>query len=434
MLSVSPGEQGARTRTTTKRGNGGGPVENLDAFPGGRQQLGPLLENIYLSVAEPERWQQSLHMLVELTRSRSARLLVMDAAAQVVRHSLKVNIDDSAHRDYVNHFVNTCPWRPELQQKTPGRLYSTYLDFSCRQPHYYRTEFYNDWARELDIHHGVCGTVDRRDGETVQLLIQRTRGQGPYMERETAAINSVLPHFRRALYLGRRIAAERVQSQAVTKAAESSRLPFFLIGEDGCVCYGSPAAERMLRDGWLPAPRRGRLRCFVDGDGARLRRLVGDCLRTAQGGGWSAGGSLLLHRPDGRWLHAMVTPVHPEMEPVSLFPMNRSFVAVFLHDPQTSVSLDLVRIAELYGLTDAEARVAGAVANGDSLEKLAASTGVSIHTVRSQLKAVFRKTGTRRQAALARLLLTSPGCHAEIGNPTGGRNSEDKPGRILQMR
>jgi len=58
----------------------------------------------------------------------------------------------------------------------------------------------------------------------------------------------------------------------------------------------------------------------------------------------------------------------------------------------------------LFDLTPAEARLAREVAVGASMETAAATLGLSIETVRTYLKRVMAKTGTRRQAELAVLL------------------------------
>lgn len=60
--------------------------------------------------------------------------------------------------------------------------------------------------------------------------------------------------------------------------------------------------------------------------------------------------------------------------------------------------------APLWRLTPAEARLARRLAEGRSLKEAAAEFGVSINTVRMQLRNVFAKTGTRRQADLVRLM------------------------------
>lgn len=161
-----------------------------------------MIESIYTTVTDQGAWHTFLRELVACSKSRSARLLVMNPEATRVISSIKVNIDDNYHRQYVDHYVNTCPWRPELQRKTPGRLYSTYLHFSCRQPQFCRSEFFNDWARPQDIHHGVCGTIFRNSSHSVQLLVQRTRDQGHYNEAQTAFFNDLIPHLQHSFLLG----------------------------------------------------------------------------------------------------------------------------------------------------------------------------------------------------------------------------------------
>lgn len=62
------------------------------------------------------------------------------------------------------------------------------------------------------------------------------------------------------------------------------------------------------------------------------------------------------------------------------------------------------RLAATFGLTAAEERLCLALKEGRTLREVAERYAVSIHTVRSQLQAVFHKTGTHRQSQLLRLL------------------------------
>lgn len=63
-----------------------------------------------------------------------------------------------------------------------------------------------------------------------------------------------------------------------------------------------------------------------------------------------------------------------------------------------------LRLAALYALTAAEARVAVGIGRGLSPKEIAVAHGTSWHTVRAQLRLVFAKTDTRTQSALARLV------------------------------
>jgi DNA-binding CsgD family transcriptional regulator len=62
---------------------------------------------------------------------------------------------------------------------------------------------------------------------------------------------------------------------------------------------------------------------------------------------------------------------------------------------------------QAFQLTPAEARVAVYLASGAALKDYAEEFGVTYNTVRAQLRAIFEKTDTHRQAELVRLLQTS---------------------------
>jgi DNA-binding CsgD family transcriptional regulator len=69
---------------------------------------------------------------------------------------------------------------------------------------------------------------------------------------------------------------------------------------------------------------------------------------------------------------------------------------------------DAALIRALFDLSASEARVARGIASGHTIAQIAASSGVTRETVRSQVKAVLAKTGTTRQAVLAALLAGLP--------------------------
>ncbi|APG15977.1 DNA-binding CsgD family transcriptional regulator [Bradyrhizobium huanghuaihaiense] len=61
-------------------------------------------------------------------------------------------------------------------------------------------------------------------------------------------------------------------------------------------------------------------------------------------------------------------------------------------------------VMEIFGLTPAQARLASLLVEGKSLEEIAFYMNISSGTARNHLKAVFLRTGTRRQAELVSLL------------------------------
>ena len=66
---------------------------------------------------------------------------------------------------------------------------------------------------------------------------------------------------------------------------------------------------------------------------------------------------------------------------------------------------DEIVLGSRFKLTPAEARIAIGIARGKPLADIADIHGITVQTARTQLKSVFFKTRTNRQAQLAVLLM-----------------------------
>ena len=71
-------------------------------------------------------------------------------------------------------------------------------------------------------------------------------------------------------------------------------------------------------------------------------------------------------------------------------------------------------VQSLFDLTAAEARVARQLTKGQTVEEIAAEGGVSLNTVRTQVRGVLEKTGSRRQVEAIALLggIAGPRCQS----------------------
>lgn len=75
------------------------------------------------------------------------------------------------------------------------------------------------------------------------------------------------------------------------------------------------------------------------------------------------------------------------------------------------------QLIALFGLSAGEARLARALCHGQSLEEYATEQGLKLSTVKTQLRSVFAKTVTERQASLIRLLSGIPVVRDETLKP-----------------
>lgn len=83
-------------------------------------------------------------------------------------------------------------------------------------------------------------------------------------------------------------------------------------------------------------------------------------------------------------------------------------VGLFVTDPQWRSSDAAQAVAQLYGLSPAETRLALALVRGLRLDEIAEEFGLSRNTVSYTLKNLFRKTETDRQADLISLFISNP--------------------------
>ena len=83
-------------------------------------------------------------------------------------------------------------------------------------------------------------------------------------------------------------------------------------------------------------------------------------------------------------------------------------VGLFVTDPEWRPSDAAQAVAQLYGLSPAETRLALALVRGLRLDEIADEFGLSRNTVSYTLKNLFRKTETDRQADLISLFMSNP--------------------------
>jgi DNA-binding CsgD family transcriptional regulator len=105
-------------------------------------------------------------------------------------------------------------------------------------------------------------------------------------------------------------------------------------------------------------------------------------------------------RPDRRPLVLRVLP----LAEAARSPFLGASALLTITDLEAERRPDPTLLAQVFGLTAAEARLAAFLAAGASLEEAANALGIAVGTARSQIKAVFAKTGTGRQGALVALL------------------------------
>ncbi len=83
-------------------------------------------------------------------------------------------------------------------------------------------------------------------------------------------------------------------------------------------------------------------------------------------------------------------------------------VAIFMDNGGGFFNISEDTLKSVYELTQSEAELLLRMVHGETLAEISEARNVTLHTVRAQLKSVFAKTDTNRQASLIKKVLTGP--------------------------
>ncbi|MBX9777920.1 MAG: LuxR C-terminal-related transcriptional regulator [Xanthobacteraceae bacterium] len=235
----------------------------------------------------------------------------------------------------------------------------------------------------------------------------RAKSKGEYESRELKLLERAIPHLQRMMQILLRLDA--LEARQATDEALWDRLPFgvFILDDTGRILWGNRMGESILTENDGLASRGDQLFASASDQNTALHRLIGEAALTRTGRGLSAGGALALSRPSARQPLAVLVAPFAAAQVAQLMPGRHSAVVVMVSDPAAKPQAAPQLLSALYGLTRREAALVSLLLEGLDLRDAAERLGLAMNTVRTHLRAVFHKTGTRRQSELIGLLSRS---------------------------
>jgi DNA-binding CsgD family transcriptional regulator len=230
--------------------------------------------------------------------------------------------------------------------------------------------------------------------------ICRSERQGPFEAGEMRLLSRLYPHMRRSLLLGFRLDAYKALQRAEFHALDRLSLGIVLIDRSARVLFVNAAARAMTADGGPLRLRDSVLAAISQAGARRLGEIVGAAVRGAPIATMS-----LVHPQDGRLFTLMAASVRSrDLDRFGALGMRDAAAMLAIHDPARPIDIPAEWIMDAYSLTLAEARVALSAASGATIPETAHRLNVSPNTVKTHLRKILAKTGTSRQAELARLM------------------------------
>ncbi|MCD2176114.1 helix-turn-helix transcriptional regulator [Rhizobium sp. C4] len=216
---------------------------------------------------------------------------------------------------------------------------------------------------------------------------------GPFSPHALMRMNKIKSDLARAGFLAARLGLK--QAQSMTEGLEAIGLAGAVIGDNGQVI----TANRQFADLSPRIRTASRNRLFFEDVSARS--AYESALELVQAGKTAPVQSIpIAAKSDDPALVIQIIPVRRAARDI----FNRSCALVVVTPVVGVGPPDLRVICGLFDLTGAEAVVAQKLTAGFSVDEISAALRISKDTVRTHIKALFRKTGVNRQVQLVRLL------------------------------
>ena len=363
------------------------------------KELMDVLGEMYETLLREDRWPEVLTHIAELFEATDAAFLEWNDDFSGVRYfvsSRRAHTEESEVL-FRNHYALLDP-AAKLGREAPVGAAANCVDVF--KPEFVaKDEYYQGFLLPQDLRYRIATKVRGGPDSAAFLFLYRRESEGPFGVEHMRLLSHFDPHLRRLAQLHAELRRLKSDKAEVADILDRQSTAFATVDRHGRIRTINRPASRlvMAQDGLALS---GGLLEAVDASAKRkLRVVVGLACAPAPA---AQPGSVWLPRPDGK------PPLVCVVTPGKIGADRPVYAILAIADPLTSPPMTGRHLMDLYGLTSAEARLACDLAEGKSVEAIAAQHNVAISTVRTQLSATLKKCDVERQVDLVRLLCRLP--------------------------
>lgn len=219
------------------------------------------------------------------------------------------------------------------------------------------------------------------------LGINRAKSAGAFDDDAVARLKDNAIAVRRVLAVRGEIAAHRRDATLARSVLDIVGLAAIAVRHDGRILYANQAGETILRRADGLCSRKGQITGITETLTRRLALVLGKATASFQ----PETAAFAIEREGG------LAPYHLTVTPLVSGQRGMSAL-LLLRDPDAKDASLAQRLRGLFRLSPAEAELAIALAQGETLSEIAARRLAAESTVRTQVKTIAAKMGCHRQA------------------------------------
>lgn len=364
-----------------------------------------LIDLLYESVVNPGQWQTFIESLAKTLKAKSALIRLLDPIRPQATFTAAHNFEPAFLDAYSQHFIHIDPVLDALRESPQNTILTSHkvLDYTKLA----RTEYFNDYLRPQDNHYLIGGLLTNRSGQLLFLGAQRSRREEPFDDLDVSLLQGLVPHLQRAVSMWSRLAGAELNQQLSESVLQRLGLGLVALDANGRVSIVNTMAEEILSEDKGITLLNDRLRANRSTDNRALKAMIDAALNENVADKTANNQAIVVRGDTGQSLYVMaVQPDSVLAEKIGPFNSHPLLLMLGELDRQPKLNADLLR--RLFGLTNAEARLAIALAQGQGLSDYCDRVQISKHTGRAQLKSIFRKMDIQSQGQLIAKIVQGP--------------------------
>jgi DNA-binding CsgD family transcriptional regulator/PAS domain-containing protein len=352
------------------------------------------------AAVDPAAWPAALEAVAGALGAVGAAYILSDNSTGRVEWASFVGPSADRKADYIDHYAGLDPYRPRLDAAPIRqwlRLSECLPDTVLR-----RSEWYNDFVVRAGVGDILGVRLFASPARTVIFGIHRGLYQRRFDPMPARQFDPLVEALAKSARLHTELRDLGWKSAVALQALDRLAAGVIVTDGEGRVFEMNSAAECIVQRADGLKLGQGKLAAVRGGDDDKLASFIATAAAPEARAG-SIGRMLVGRRGTGRRAYALV--VAPLGTASAVF--DRPLAMILVTDPDGLAPSER-DVAEFFGLSPAESRLAAALLAGKRLRGLAADTGVQISTLRTQLSSILEKVGVERQTDLVRVLASVP--------------------------
>ncbi len=358
----------------------------------------PTISSIYDAAIDPDGWNKALAEVSQLTNSVGYNVFLLDHDTGFVPFHTSIGIPDELLAEYNSYYVTKDPGIEFFTKNPDKEFYFNYRHTDEKEIG--RHEYYDWLEKSGGARYYLANTFKFDQRYSMIATSQRDKKSGHAQKKDFEMMGQITPHLDRAVRINQLFKDIDLRMKAAHDALEQLPYGVFLLSASSSVVYMNDMGRDIIARADGIELKNGGIHAVDNLCDRKVQNLIKSNL------GMKSGSYLVgyIQIPRSGDAMAYAFQVMPLRTSHRLFSKEQPEAIVIMGDPSKKLRLQTDSLSILYGLTEAEAKLALLLATGMRPQEICIAMSISENTLKTHRKHIYIKVGVETQSQLSHVL------------------------------